>query len=450
MFLARIGAAIVTLLAVLAAGCGQPRGETQSQSVMEAQSAAYRDPSPEQYLAAVFSRYRNAASYHDRGMVRLSYLDAGRQQSKTAPLSVWLDHQQLYVEAYDVCLGSDAHAMMAWISDESTQNFDSQVLTLPAIQGRPMVKRLLADPILVQRIAAGLAGPPPQLEWLFSPEPMKHLFHAEHQFEFGPSRSIDRRLCRSVRVNVGGDQYQFWVDQQAGLVRRVDLPAIVAPPIPGEPHQAIQLSLELTGASFSEPTGRPDIQPLPAQAKYVRRFIPLPPIEPPGILGSRASSFRLRDSRGEFTLSDSGGDRELTLVVRFSGDERSLASAATIQSWNDSMPESLRRRVRVVILVDEQAGNQVPRELALPLVVDQQEAAAKSLRLGSGGLVILDARGIVAWTQEDVLPQAMTQLGAVIGDVLDGVDVPRRIRDQWKEQVLAYRRVLSQETVSRN
>jgi hypothetical protein len=449
VFLARIGATIVTLLAVLAAGCGQPAGEPKSQSVVEAQSTSYRKASPEQYLAAVFARYRNAASYHDRGIVRLSYREGDRQRSKVAPLGVWLDHYQLYVEAYDVRLGSDPHAMMAWVSDESTEDFDSQVLLLPAIRGRPTVQQLLADPILVQRIAAGLAGPPPQLEWLFSPEPMKQLFHADHEFEFGQSRSVDRRLCHSVRVKAGSDQFQFWIDQQAGIVRRVDLPAITASPEPGEPQQTMALSLELDGASFDEPSGKPDVHPLPAKAKYVRRFIPLPPAEPPRILGSHAASFRLNDSRGQFTLSDRGTDRELTLIIRFSGDERSMASAATIQSWNDRMPDSLGQRVRVVILVDEQAVNRVPRELTLPVVVDQRQAASQSLGLGSGGLAILDSRGIVAWTQPDALPQTIVQLGAVVGDVLDGVDVPRRIRDQWNEQVTQYRRVLSQETVAR-
>lgn len=287
MFFARIGTTIVTLLAVLAVGCGRPEGEPKSQNAVDAQSASYRMASPEQYLAAVFARYRNAASYHDRGIVRLSYREGDRQQSKVAPLGVWFDHNQLYVEAYDVRLGSDPHAMMAWVSDESTENFDSQVLLLPAIQGRPTVQRLLADPILVQRIAAGLAGPPPQLEWLFSPEPMKQLFHADQTFEFGQSKLVDRRLCRSVRVNAAGDQYQFWIDQQAGIVRRVDLPAITASPEPGEPLQTMALSLELDGASFNEPSSKPDAEPLPAKAKYVPRFIPLPPAEPPSILGSR-------------------------------------------------------------------------------------------------------------------------------------------------------------------
>jgi len=105
--------------------------------------------------------------------------------------------------------------------------------------------------------------------------------------------------------------------------------------------------------------------------------------------------------------------------------------------------------VRVVTLVDERAVDRVPRELTLPIVVDQRQAASQSLGLDSGGLAILDSRGIVAWTQPDILPQAMVQLGAVVGDVLNGVDVPKRMRDQWNEQVTEYRRVLSQETVSR-
>lgn len=450
MLFARIGTVLATLLAVLAAGCGQSTSKTPSPSAVEAQPTSYGKASPQQYLAAVFDRYRNAAAYRDRGIVRLRYQQDGRQQSKVAPLSVWLDHHQLYVQAYDVRLGSDPHSTMAWISDESTDHFDSQVLLLPAIRGRPTAKQLLADPILVQRIGAGLAGPPPQLEWLFSPEPMKQLFHDDHEFSYGPSQSIERRLCRSVQVNAGGELYQFWIDPQAGVVRRVDLPPVNESPEPGEPRQSMSLSLELVDASFDDPERQPDIQSLPVDPVFVRRFVPLPPAEPSPTLGKRAAPFRLPDSVGRFNFSNRGADRELTLIIRFSGDERSLAAIGLIQDWNQRMPAALQRRVRVIVLVDDNAVDRVPRELTLPVVIDQRQAASRALLLGPGELTILDSRGSVAWTQADVLPQTMIPLGAIVGDILDGVDVPKRIRDQWNEQVRQYKRVLAQQTVSRN
>lgn len=454
MFHPRTGAVFATLFVVLVVGCVPPAGNDPAETSVDAQSASYRTASPEQYLVAVFARYRNASSYHDRAIVRLSYRTGNGSQSKIAPLDVWLDYNQLYVDAYDVHLGSDANSMMAWVSDETTEDFDSQVLLSPPFQGRPTFERLLSDPILVSRIAAGMAGPPPQLEWLFAPEPMKQLFHDTHQFDFGQSRTVDGRLCRSVRVLAGDDRYEFWIDPQAGVIRRVDLPAVEASPEPGAPLQKMSLTLELTDASFDQPRSRPDAHPLPNHPRFVRRFVPLPPQEPPRILGKRPPSFRLSDSRRQFALSDRGTDREATVVVRFSGDPRSFASVLATQAWHDSMPESLRRRLRVVVLADESALSRLPRELTVPFVIDRRQAnsnslVASSLELAPGGVAILDGRGKLAWTQPLAVPGTMVGLGAVVGDVLEGVDVPARIREQWREQVAEYHRVLDDQSVSR-
>ena len=125
---------------------------------------------------------------------------------------------------------------------------------------------------------------------------MKQLFHGGHRFEFGETQNVDGKLCRSVRVVAGEDLFQFWIDESAGLIRRVDLPPIAAPNLAADPagatdppgippgldarRQSMTLSLELRDASFDVPRHAPDIKPLPRQPKYVRQFVPLPPPEP--------------------------------------------------------------------------------------------------------------------------------------------------------------------------
>ena len=230
--------------------------------------------SPRELLASIFSRYRNAASYHDRGVVRLSYESGGREESRVAPMNVWLNQNQLYVNAYDVHLLSDAGSLTAWVLDGASRDFDSQVLRVETKSQRPTIDALFPDPLLADRIAAGLAGPPPQLEWLFAREPMKLLFHGDHQFEFGPSKMVDRRLCRSIHVHAENELYVFWVDETAGIVRRVNLPPVVANPNVGEEIQTMSLSLELNDASFDVPRYDPDIKPLPPNPRYVRQFTP--------------------------------------------------------------------------------------------------------------------------------------------------------------------------------
>jgi hypothetical protein len=416
-----------------------------SENRVDAHSASFRDTSPQQSLAAVFARYRSAASYHDRGIVRLGYTIDGQRESKIAPMRIWFDHDQLYVEAYDVKISSDVHSLTAWINDPDTSDFDSQVLRLPPIGRRPTLEALLPDPILAKRVSGGLAGPPPQLEWLFARDPMKQLFHAPHRFEFGDSRRVGDRLCRNVRVHAGSDLYQFWIDEGSGVIRRVDLPPVAAPPGPGEAVQMMSLSLELKDATFDTPQFGPDVQTLPERPKLVRQFVPLPPMEPPAILGSRPPSFQVTDTTGQLTITDRGADRELVMLVRYCGDQRSLDSVMMIAQWNAGMPDSLRQRVRAGVLADPRASDLVPPNLGIPIFIDPGQAAARSLELEPGGLLILDRRGEVAWSQSSLSPVTegqMVRVGAIVGDLLNGVDVPRRVREQWEDQVTHYRQIL--------
>jgi hypothetical protein len=144
------------------------------------------------------------------------------------------------------------------------------------------------------------------------------------------------------------------------------------------------------------------------------------------------------------------------MLVRFSGDPSSLASVFTLGRWLETVPESIRRRLRIAALVDKHAHVSAIR---LPIVLDSEQSATRSLQMTPGSLVILDSGGTVAWTQSSLsMPRGsagsasgsagLVRLGAIVGDLLDGVDVPARMRQQWVEQVATYRRVLTEESVS--
>jgi hypothetical protein len=448
----QLGHKVITILmlAALLTGCGTSTVQESPENVVAGSAASFRDRSPQQYLAAVFSRYRNAASYHDRGIVRLAYTADDRHESKIAPMQVWFDHDRLYVEAYDVKISSDVHGLTAWINDPDTSDFDSQVLRLGPIGRRPTLEALLPDPILATRVSGGLAGPPPQLEWLFARDPMKRLFHARHRFEYGGFGRVDDQMCRNVLVHADGDVYQFWIDQRSGVIRRVDLPPVAAPPSPGEAVQMMSLSLELKAAAFNASQFEPDLRTLPQSPKFVRQFVPLPAIEPPAILGSRPRSFQVTDTTGQLTITDRGGDRELLVLVRYCGDPRSWETIAAIVNWNAGMPDSLRKNVRLGVLVDPQATELIPTDPGIPVFMDRGQLAAGSLKLQPGSLLILNSHGEVAWSQSSLWPapaDQMVKVGAIVSDLLNGVDVPRRVRDQWASQVRQYRQMLERSLV---
>ncbi|MGB7325681.1 MAG: hypothetical protein WBD31_12475 [Rubripirellula sp.] len=431
--------AICLIFAVAIVGCGPPPVGDSAPSVPVAQPASFAAISARDLLGETLSRYASAASYRDNGRAQIRYQNGDSTETRTAPMRVWLDRNELYLETYDVRLTSDPDGLTGWIADPSTDNFDSQVLKSKPIPGRPMAEKLLADPILAGRVAAGLAGPPPQLEWLFSAEPMKALFDPSHRIEFGPTRSIDRQTCRSVIVDAGEQRYQFWIDDRARIVRRIELPPIVAPLVPGAVPQPIQLSIDLVGATFAAPNKPPRIEPLPKSPKTVSRLIPLPPPRPARILGTRVPGFRIEN-----------GNQKLTFLVRVSVDTNTIAAAMTAQSWTDQWSEELATTIRTGILVDADAASSIPAEVTVPVVVDKTGEFAKSLEMNPGAAVLVDSSGTVMWVDDQFSPATLASFGAAISDVLSGVDVPDRLRSQWTEQLAAYDHACGEVAVSSN
>lgn len=241
--------------------------------------------SAQDYLKATFARYRNARSYHDRGRVRLSVVDGGKSMVRTAPMSIWMDQTDVDLVAYDVRITIERSVLLAWVVDPASDNMDSQVMqvSLPLSRGRPSLEPVLADPILAGRLAAGLAGPPPQLEWLFANDPMSGLFVADHQFRFLADDRIDKRLCRCVQVSVLENnqtaEFRFYIDAAQGIIRRIDLPTTTIPGSDGKPMNA-DIRIELPDASFQPPKRRSLRNGFPQSPTYVGRFVPVP-LPPP-------------------------------------------------------------------------------------------------------------------------------------------------------------------------
>ena len=425
------------------AGCGSKSGS--SSKVPD----TYDGMSATQLLQSVFAKYRKANSYRDSGQVRLAFNVGKKQQVETAPLNVWFDREALYVEAYDVRLQSDPVAFMAWIKDPTTADFDSQVVRTPPLPNAPTLHGLLSDTVLSDKISAGLAGPPPQLEWLFAMEPMKRLFAEEHTIEFSEPRSIRDVQCQVVRVQANDEEYRFWIDQDERVIRRVNLPPVLAPPeYLAFDHESgvesMRLTLELDGATFAPPKDPPKIDAMPRTPRFVGRFIALPPIEPPSELGSKPPAFRIRDQTDQVSLPD----REVTVLfaaTEIDTNSNALFTTFSLVQWGAMISPDLQQRVRLGVVVDEGSFRQLPHDFPLPLFLDNERVVRNSLRLGPGDLVIQDRSGRIVWFQRGFTADGLARLGLIVGDVLDGIDVPARLRQQWRSDQRTYESVLAAE-----
>lgn len=436
---------LVALLgtATILAGCS-PRQTSVDE--VQAQVASLQSRPADQLLSDIFARYRNASQYSDQAVVRVTVPDGPSVQSEVAPLSVWFLRSELYVRSYDVRLFQGGGNKTAWIDDPTTNQFDHQVLRQPTRQDsdRPRLENLLSDPILAERLGSGLAGPPPQLEWLFSPEPMKHLFTPSTKFAYGDRATISGAACFEIEANTQGQRYRFWIDVNDRLIRRVDLPDIWD----AASNTRWLVALELREAMFRTEADYPQDE-LPARPKFVSSFVGVPPETPPTKLGSRARTFRLSSRDSRFTLTDKGADRDATLLLRYSGDAASQSSLATLHQWATAMPASLRSQIRVVVVVDE---NRNPPPVAAPLsvLIDQGQIVSGGYQMQPGALVVLDKTGKIAWSQHGVAPESLVVLGGLVGDVLSGVDVPSRVREQWNATLVNYRKQLQQHQITPN
>jgi hypothetical protein len=452
--LALIVVAALLAMAILLGGCSR----SGTDETLQADAVKHDGMTAEQYLGSVFARYRSAESYRDEGQVRLSYHVGDQVKSEVAPLRLWFDRNVLYLDAYDVHLRHTPDRFTAWITDPTSDNFDSQVVRTAASPGRPSIDNLLSDTVLRERVVAGLAGPPPQLDWLFAAKPMERLFDGPYQIRFGKSVTVDQQDCLTVVVLADDEVYRFAVDRRRGVIRRVQLPSILAPvrfqtngmenSSAGSPSQAIRLTLELDGATFESPTEQPALAQLPRLPRFVSHFIPLPPDEPSRILQTRIGRFNVRDQSGRVTLTHHGFDVDYTVMLFSDNHPSQMASAANLIQWVAVMPSSVRHRIGVALLVNEEAFRLLPRDCPLPLFVDDGEIR-KTVSVEQGDLVIVNRDAQVVWFQKGVTPESIVQLGRIVGDLLDGVDVPARLQSQWQSDSRTYQAVRDAE-VSRH
>ena len=431
---------LVTILLTAAAfvGSWSAPGCTRSQSGQDNKTigdAKQRLAAPE-YLRAVFDRYHNAQSYRDAGVVRLSYQTDGKQQSESAPLSVFLSGSSLYLEAYDLRLLTDRKKLNAWITDPTTNNFDSQVLVQKMATQRPTLGDLLRDPILTEHLSAGLAGPPPQLDWLFADEPMKNLFQSGNRIEYLQDVERDGRKHVVISVSTQDEKYRFMIESLTSVIRQVDFPL----PAANAPGFDAKLSLILDGATFVAPKESPTIDSLPRDARQVRRFVPLPPFPPSKALGRQPKPLKATDRAGKTLVTQNGSDRDATVVLQAS---KQLAPnlVAEFAVWYRAIPQKTKARLRVIVSSNDPNVSALLERYSIPVVThDFRESISDS---SGWNLLILDRKGQIAWLQSLRSSSELSALGPIIGDVLEGIDVPSRLRQQSRTDVAAYRKALA-------
>ncbi|MEO9594465.1 hypothetical protein [Rhodopirellula bahusiensis] len=440
-------------------GCSPSSSSTEETATTPQQFVIARGE-PRDRLRQIFARYRGSSYYQDTSEVVLrvvpmadasSELFSGGKQEQRAPFRVRWTGRQLDVQAYSVRLRasepsqSNQVELNAWFDEPETRHFDSQMLVdvwqQPENQ-RLDLDRVLADEVLRSKLSAGLAGPPPQLEWLFAGDPMSGIFEPTAKLKWLSDANFAGQKMRRIAAETEGKSYVFWIDPTVSVIRRVELPL---PMIEGLDPRQSSLTLEFRRAEFAPDPGedaasRFDFQP-PFTPQRVSRFVPVPPPPPSSTLGRRLPNDAMRALRPD-------GEASELVVFRLSEDEEVSATeprwiaAAITQSRQSNLS-----RVRWVVATED-AGFRRELATAWSGAVTVLDASSLTdvfglLRLSPGCAAVIDSDQTVLLTERQINASSVGNVMAALVDDAAGVDVPAKIQADYKQLSRAYEAELS-------
>lgn len=450
---------IVAGVSAWTTGCS-PSSSTTEEAATTPQQFVIARGEPRDRLRQIFARYRGSSYYQDTSEVVLrvvpmadasSELFSGGKQEQRAPFRVRWTGRQLDVQAYVVRLRASSSPqsnqveLNAWFDEPETRHFDSQMLVdvwqKPENQ-RLDLDRVLADEVLRSKLSAGLAGPPPQLEWLFAGDPMSGIFEPTAKLKWLPDANFAGQKMRRIAAETEGKSYVFWIDPTVSVIRRVELPL---PLIEGLDTKQSSLTLEFRRAEFAPQSGgedstRFDFQP-PFTPQRVSRFVPVPPPPPSSILGRRLPNDAMRTIRA---------DSNPTEVVLFRLSEEEDVSATEPRWIAAAITQSRQSNLSHVhwVVATEEDGFRRELSAAWSGAVTVLDSSSLDdvfglLRLKPGSAAVIDADQTVLLTEQQINASSVGNVIAALADDAAGVDVPAKIQADYKQLNRAYESELS-------
>ncbi len=361
--LLRVGPIPACLLAgcgLALVGCDSSNPLSDATSTREGkQVLTSANVSPRRVLENCVRTYQQLTSYEDRGFVQLSYRLDGEPQVDRAPLAIAWDKQgRLGMRVYSVSAGpSDQRWQLrlaaregaalesaqsdAQFPDTQSQSGQAHTAQLANSLERQVISRavpeqvsfewLLSDPLVAEQLAAGLAGFPPQLDLLLSPEPLSGLADASAPLSFSEAELIEQQLCHVINVNRHGAEYRLWIEQATGLLRRVQIPnQNLASEIQHDRRVSeLQLTIELQQVQVNRGIDweRFEVHAHPGD-QLVTHFVPPPPVIETAGLGVKIPAFFLNDPAGKLAYSSVGRSKRKATVLVWLADHPACRLAA--------------------------------------------------------------------------------------------------------------------------
>jgi len=283
-------------------------------------------------LRETIAAYRQAKSYRDNAIVRVSYKIDGQTFDDTAPLSVTLQRpNRLRLAGYRTEVVCDGETLFAKITDESTGNIDNQIVSRAA-PPKLHLQDIYGDALLAQVIGSGLARFPVQLELLLDENPLASALSGEASRKLLSASTADGQMCDRVAVTSPEGAYTFWIDQRSRLLRRLEYPTGPMQPEVEVQQEVTDLSLvvEFRNATFGDqPAADAFAFTVPADAKEVRYFVPPPQPLPTDLFGQQPGEFEFTTLGGE-TASAESLKGKTAVLLWFNNHPAGQASATAL------------------------------------------------------------------------------------------------------------------------
>ncbi len=397
--------------------------------------------------------YRHANSYRDRAVVQLRYHRDGRDYQDEAPVSVcWQAPNRIAVQAYQAQTVCDGQQIFARIEDESTRNFDGQIVVRDAPSRLTLPDLWEKDQILSLAFRQGLAGYPLQLDLLLDETPLAALRDEGVKRTLLEPAEAEGASCYRLQVKTTDGTFVLWVDRESFLLRRIEYPAATFAPEIAEDAAVtdLQLGVEFRDAQLDQPCPQDAFAfQMPADAKRVKCFIPPPRELPSDLFGQTTTPYRFTDLSGKAVSNDSLGDR-IKVLVWFNNHP---ACQSTIQQVN-RVYQQFQSQQRIAVygvcaepssFTNEQLQTLCDKwQVELPVVRDLEALGRDLFQVPwAPTVVVLDGDNVVQIYEVGANPNLVAELPQVLEQLLAGDDVAGAILEQFRQEQTAYEKALA-------
>ncbi|MCP4080240.1 MAG: hypothetical protein GY743_08330 [Planctomycetaceae bacterium] len=459
-----VASLVTVLIAGAMLGC---QNQDQASSLDGTRDSAPMDgPSGTEIVHSTLQTYRTAERYQDAATFRISYQLLGKYLEEPHPWSVsFWRNQGLQADIFESRIRADNQQLACFVFDFASGNLDDQWLIQERKQGLPLGS-LFQDgicrhymtghddlPIKPNHAVAADVFFPPTLALLTEQTELKWL--RDGQATRITDASILGKPFYQVQIEYERMLWQVVIDPSTYLIRNITYPnELLDSQLQDNPEvKHLQVVADFTNATLEPTFQSVDFQlDIPAAAKTVRNFIPVPQTFPSSYLGKTIQAIGLRNSQDQpIDQKDWSGKVNLLCWTNQAIKEKDLL--ATLKELQEKLPASEYSIHRIEIVSGTLPGNpavtkqltQLEQTDGIPTLADYTFSCGRKLGLHHYPmLAVVNQQGVLQYVkslQDDTISTNL--LANILQRVHSGDDIAEEMRLEYASFLDLYRERLT-------